>query len=74
MHKSNRSPNSALTWWNRTKDGEGENRLEMGKFENVISMQKFATKITIQYNTTLFYYPSHTQQKLVSRWGVVSSV
>ena len=25
---------------------------------------------TIQYNTTLFYYASHTQQKLVSRWGV----
>ena len=24
----------------------------------------------IQYNTTLFYYASHTQQKLVSRWGV----
>ena len=25
---------------------------------------------TIQYNTTLFYYAGHTQQKLVSRWGV----
>ena len=25
---------------------------------------------TIQYNTTLFYYVSHTQQKLVSRRGV----
>ena len=25
---------------------------------------------TIQYNTTLFHYGSHTQQKLVSRWGV----
>ena len=25
---------------------------------------------TIQYNTTLFYYATHTQQKLVSRWGV----
>ena len=25
---------------------------------------------TIQYNTTLFHYASHTQQKLVSRWGV----
>ena len=24
----------------------------------------------IQNNTTLFYYASHTQQKLVSRWGV----
>ena len=28
----------------------------------------------IQYNTTLFYYASHTQQKLVSRWGVVKHV
>ena len=26
--------------------------------------------ITIQYNTTLFYYPSHTQPNLVSRCGV----
>ena len=24
----------------------------------------------MQYNTTLFYYARHTQQKLVSRWGV----
>ena len=23
-----------------------------------------------QYNTTLFYYASHTQQMLVSRWDV----
>ena len=25
---------------------------------------------TLQYNTTLFYYASDTQQKLVSNWGV----
>ena len=25
---------------------------------------------TVQYNTTLFHYASHTQQKLVSTWGV----
>ena len=25
---------------------------------------------TMQYNTTLFNYAGHTQQKLVSRWGV----
>ena len=25
---------------------------------------------TVQYNTTLFYYASHTQQNLVSRWGL----
>ena len=27
----------------------------------------------LEYNTILFYYASHTQQKLVSRWGVYGS-
>ena len=35
------------------------------------AMQRNATQCnTIQYSTTLFHYASHTQQKLVSRWGI----
>jgi len=36
----------------------------------VDKLDLYATQRTIQYNTTLFYYTSHTQQKLVSTRGV----
>ena len=38
--------------------------------EKVKDHTKLKIRYTIQYNTTLFYYASHIQQKLVSRWGV----
>ena len=34
------------------------------------TMWRFDLGKEVQYNTTLFHYASHTQQKLVSRWGV----
>ena len=42
------------------------------QFESyMIHLKYFLTQLTNNNNnTTLFYYTSHTQQKLVSRWGV----
>ena len=34
------------------------------------TMWRFDLGKEVQYNTTLFHCASHTQQKLVSRWGV----
>ena len=35
-----------------------------------ITIQNNCSLMTVQYNMTLFYYASHTQQKLDSRWGI----
>lgn len=40
----------------------------MAKHTNTLAQQH--RNLTIRYDTTLFNYAGHTQQKLVSRWGV----